>query len=95
MGASQSQIDERLGHLTPDDTCEVLQENWQTVAWFLEIDRDGFWKYVGDALLGLDVLAIKADCSMSGKKIIKQHYKGVKLMGQIVANQLNRKRLQS
>jgi hypothetical protein len=89
LGATDEQIDKQMSQLRPDDDCEVLDENWPVVEWFLSVDD--LFRFDGPVCLGLDVNAIYADASMAGRKIKKQHYKGLRIIGRAAANALNKR----
>ncbi|WP_299072897.1 hypothetical protein [uncultured Paraglaciecola sp.] len=88
MGATEEQIQQRLGHLKPDDDCEVLEENMPIVHWFIQVHNDGLLKYVGSACLGLDVQAIQSDLTLSATKRKPNEYQGLKLMARVYSNEL-------
>ncbi|MGQ8367140.1 hypothetical protein [Glaciecola sp. 1036] len=88
MGASEEVIQQHIQHMVPDDVCEVLPENWDTVAWFLEVDD--LFRYESSVCLGLDVTAIKNDCEMSQRSFTPEEYKGLRLIGKEAAVHLNK-----
>lgn len=78
MGANEQQIQQHLGHLTPDDVYLVWPENWPIVSWFLQVANMLVW--VGTYCARLDVTAIKDDAKLAGRKVKPQHYQGLKIM---------------
>lgn len=87
MGATQSQINQHLGHLHADDDCLVLEENWAALGWFLDVDD--LFRYQDSVCLGLDVLAVKADADMLGRQYETSDYKALRHIAKEAASQLN------
>lgn len=78
MGASDDVVQQHLSRFKPDDTFEVLEENWPTVEWFLEVANMLIW--VGDYCARLDVMSIKADAELSERKFSAEQYSKLKIM---------------
>jgi hypothetical protein len=58
------------------------------VKWFLDVDD--LFIFDGPVCLGLDVKAIQADAQMAGRKIKKAHYQGLRIIGRVACEQLNK-----
>lgn len=89
FGATEEQIDARREALKPEHY-EVLEENWQAVIWFLDVDD--LFKTDGGFLTGLDIAAIMADAQMSGRTTNPDDYQKLRVLGRIAANEINNKR---
>lgn len=68
---------------------EVLEANWPALEWFLQVD-DLFRTDQG-VVIGLDVLAIKADAEMSGRQISPELYNKLRILGRVATAELNKK----
>lgn len=67
----------------------MLDENWETVLWFLQVTD--MFKVQEKVVLGLDVLAIHADVQMSQREFTPEQYKGLREMGRAAATAMNEK----
>jgi hypothetical protein len=87
LGATDEQINQQMAHFSASDDCEVLLENWPIVQWFLSVDD--LFKFDGPVCLGLDVNAVYVDSKMTKRRIKKQHYEGLRVIGRAAAARLN------
>ncbi|WP_416305216.1 hypothetical protein [Neptunicella sp. SCSIO 80796] len=89
MGAPQQRIDQEMARYIPDDNFEVLEENWDALIWFLEVDDLLRWH--NKVCLGLDLLAIQAEVQMHERQFSHQQFGQVRVLGQVAAHELNKK----
>lgn len=68
---------------------DVLEANWPALEWFLDVDD--LFKTDQGVVIGLDVLAIKADAEMAGREIDPQLYAKLRIMGRIATAEINKK----
>ncbi|QSX32455.1 hypothetical protein JYB87_11825 [Shewanella avicenniae] len=80
---------EHLADEVAEQHCEIYQENWKAIEWFLDVD-DLFIVSNG-VLLGLDVKAIQADATMSGRTYTPEDYIKLRTIGRAAAAAVNAK----
>lgn len=68
---------------------EVLEANWAALEWFLEVDD--LFKTDQGVIIGLDVIAIKADAEMAGRTITPELYSKLRILGRTATAELNKK----
>lgn len=89
FGASETQIEEYLKQERESQAYEVLEENWQALGWFLDVD-DLFVTSNG-WVRGLDIVAIKADAELSQREYTPADYEKLRILGRTAAHELNNK----
>lgn len=81
-----------LSHLADEvanQHCEIYEENWRAVEWFLEVDD--LFVVSNGVLIGLDINAIQADATMSGRTYTPEDYKKLRILGRAAAAEVNAK----
>jgi hypothetical protein len=89
FGASETQIQQYLEKERASQVYEVLEENWQALGWFLDVD-DLFVTSNG-WIRGLDIVAIKADAELSQRTYTTEDYEKLRILGRAAAHELNNK----
>ncbi|GLX86376.1 hypothetical protein tloyanaT_26290 [Thalassotalea loyana] len=87
FGIDENTIAKELKQFNQPRACELLSENLDTFMWFTQVDD--LLKYQNGVCLGLDVLAVKADCEMSQREVTPTQYKHLRAMASAVAHKLN------
>lgn len=88
FGFTEAQIEQYRKSQEPQHF-EVLEANWPALEWFLEVDD--LFKTDQCVVIGLDVLAIKADAEMSGRQISPEVYTKLRILGRVATAELNKK----
>lgn len=88
LGFNEAQIDQYLREHIPQHF-DVLEENWNALRWFLEVDD--LFRVDQGVVIGLDIQAIKADAEMAGREIKPQDYEKLRTIGRVAAAELNKK----
>lgn len=71
------------------DVIEVWDEHRTVLEWWLDIPVFLCWN--GPVCLGMDVCQIKADADLSGRDINPDDYRKLKLIAQVMTEELNRR----
>lgn len=88
FGFTKAQIEEYRNSIRPQHF-DVLEENWNALRWFLDIDD--LFRVDQGVVIGLDIQAIKADAEMAGREIKPQDYEKLRTIGRVAAAELNKK----
>jgi len=89
MGASSKQIAKELQqHQTQE--IELLAGSEAIFNWFVQ--TDDLYVFTQGWCIGLDVVAIKTDAELSGRKFCKSDYRLLRVMGKAAAAAINKQR---
>lgn len=70
-----------------DETIGVWPENWEAMNWWLSIPSFLVWNF--SHCVGMNVLAVKADAEMSGRDIVPDDYRRLKIIARTLTEELN------
>lgn len=88
FGASDADIAQALkGRKDLDEDFYVLAENWDALLWFLEVSDQ--FNYTQGVCVGANLVGIKVDADMSGRKYTPEQYEKLRKLMRFAARELN------
>lgn len=84
---SEAEISAKLDE-EPEEVLEILPENLPAFNWFLDVGQ--FWVWSQGFRVALDIQTILKDAEIMGRKVIKQDYVKLKLLGELALEAISK-----